>query len=59
MTIMTRTYKMVTKYYIMVDGRVFQTTESLERRDELLDLLPRFYTESEIWAESRRERRYL
>lgn len=56
---MERKYKMAKVYYIRVNGRCFQTTEKEERRDELLDILPRMYPTAEITCETKRERRYI
>jgi len=56
---MKRKYKMITFWYIRVNGRVFQRTENEARKNELLDILPGFYPGAEIIAESKRERRYI
>ena len=53
-----RKYKMVKEYYIRVDGRCFDITEKEERKDELLELLPKFYPNSEITWELKRKRQY-
>lgn len=54
-----RKYKMVKVYHVRVDGRTFQTTEKEERRDELLELLPKFYPNSEITCDTKREKRWV
>ena len=54
-----RKYKMVTKWYIRVNGRVFEVTEKETRRDELVEILPGFYPGAVIETEAKRERRYL
>ena len=51
-------YRMVTAYYVHVDSRTFERTESEVRKDELLELLPGFFPDAEIWAEEKRERKY-
>lgn len=52
-------YRMVTMYSVYVGHRVFETTDNEVRRDELLDLLPKFYPNEKIWAESERKRKYI
>ena len=54
-----RKYSMVTYWLLRVGDRVFQRTEKPERRDELLELLPRLFPGAEIKAEQHRERRYI
>lgn len=57
---MKRSYKMVTKWHVRVNGRVFQITDSEARKDELVnELLPQFYPGADITAEVKRERRYM
>jgi len=56
---MKRKYKMITFWYIRVNGRVFQTAKTEARKNELLEILPGMFPGAEIIAETKRERRYI
>lgn len=51
-------YRMETVYIVRVDGRMFETSKTKERRDEIVEALKQIYVGSEITAEEKRRRAY-
>lgn len=59
MNIKGRKYQYATWYLIRVDGRLFEETKSIDRANEVAELLARTWTNAEINIEAKKRREYL
>lgn len=50
--------KMQTYYIVRVNGRVFEESKTVERKDEIMEILTQMYPNAEVTAEKKRRKVY-